>query len=123
VVKRERTNTPMAALVLMNDPQFLEAARFLAERTLTGAGTEPSARLRALFLRVTGRAPSPEETAELLAYAEAQRAFYAGAPAEAKALLAIGEKPANATLNPAEHAAWTMVASVLLNLDEVVSKN
>lgn len=123
VVRRERTNTPMAALVLMNDPQFLEAARFLAERTLLAGGSDPAARLRAMFKRVTGREPLAEESADLRAYLDAQLAFYTGVPMEAKALLAIGEKPANPALKPAEHAAWTMVASVLLNLDEVVSKN
>jgi hypothetical protein len=123
VVRRERTNTPMAALVLMNDPQFLEAARFLAQRSLFEAGSEPAARLSTMFRRVTARAPTPEESADLLAFAQAQFAHYQAHPADAQALLAIGETPADPALPPAELAAWTMTASVLLNLDEVVNKN
>ena len=123
VVRRERTNTPMAALVLLNDPQFVEAARFFAQNTLLGAGSTPSDRVRWMFRRAVGRNPSDAERQDLEAYAAAQLAFYQSAPAEAKALLAIGDKPRDPALDPAQHAAWTMTASVLLNLDEVVSKN
>lgn len=121
VVRRERTNTPLAALALMNDTTFVEAARNLAERTLLEQ-EEETGRLARMFERTTGRLPRPPEMTVLTDYLGEQRAVYAGDRDRALALLAAGESPRDESLDPSEHAAWTMVASLLLNLDETLNK-
>lgn len=129
VVRRARTNTPLQALVLLNDPTYVEAARMFAERILTAplAGSPgpqaDDARLEFAFRSALARKPAPAEMAALRKLLAAQRARYQAAPAAAEQLLAIGEYPRNPQLPPAEHAAWTMTASALLNLDETLTKN
>jgi hypothetical protein len=121
-VKRPRTNTPLQALALMNDPQYVEAARFLAERLISEGGESASDRIARGFLLSVGRHPKPEEVAVLVRIYEQQRARFAAAPESALALLKVGDKPASAALPPEELAAWTTVASAILNLDETVTK-
>ncbi|HTN75767.1 MAG TPA: DUF1553 domain-containing protein, partial [Pirellulaceae bacterium] len=121
-VRRARTNTPLQALVLMNDKQFVEAARRLAERMLTEGGTSPAERANFGFRLATARLPTPEETAVLVQFFDQQRAEYqANAEAAAK-LLTVGDSKRDDKLDVVEHAAWTMVANVILNLDEAVTK-
>jgi hypothetical protein len=122
IVRRERTNTPLQALLLMNDPQFVEAARTLAERALKEAGATPEERLTFLFRVTTSRRPDANEASELLAAYQDHLASFRHDKAKAKQLLAVGELKADATLNPSELAAWTMIANLLLNLDEVINK-
>ena len=122
VIRRERTNTPLAALALMNDVTFVEAARVLAERTLQQPAPDEAARIRGMFERVTGRMPTSPEFDLLAAYLAEQRAAYAAAREQALALLSAGESPRDESLDPAEHAAWTMTATLLLNLDETLNK-
>ncbi len=117
-VRRERTNTPLQALVTLNDPQFIEAARHLAQRALTNDGD----RFDFLALRLLSRPFRAEERAVVESTLAALHAHYKEAPGEAKKLLAVGESQADARLNPAEHAAWTMLANQLFNLDEVLCK-
>jgi len=120
-VRRERTNTPLQALATMNDVQFVEAARGLAERAYRAALTLDS-RMDFLSQSVVARVFSP---AEKLIAASAYRAFlkrYDSKPEEAKKLLAVGEKKADASIPAAEYAALTMLANQLLNLDEVLNK-
>lgn len=118
-LRRERTNTPMQALVTLNDPQFVEAARVLAERVLRQAPERPLAEaVRRTLLR-------PATTAELAILADSHArllANYRANEADAKALLAVGERSADATLPAAELAAMTMVCNQLLNLDEFLNK-
>ena len=120
-IRRERTNTPMQALMLMNDPQFFEAARAFAERAIKEGGT-PEARIAYLFEAATARLPKPVE-AELL-----QKTFQAhyqelkADPEAAKALITVGESAPDETLDAVEVAAWTMIANLILNLDEVLNK-
>jgi len=122
VVRRGRTNTPLQALALMNDQQYVEAARKLAERMMIEGGTEPAARLTFAFRLATSRAPRDPEKAILLRLLDQhQKDFQADVPAAEK-LLTIGEAKRNETLPPAELAAYTMVANLILNLDEVVTK-
>jgi hypothetical protein len=120
-VRRARTNTPLQALVLMNDPTYVEAARHLAERLLTEAAT-PEKRIRLAFRLATARQPRPEETAVLLGVFQAQRITFERDRQKAIELLSVGESPRIARLDPAEAAAWTVVASLILNLDEAISK-
>jgi hypothetical protein len=122
VTRRERTNTPTAALVMLNDQQFVEASRQFAQRLLKETKAEPTERLRIAFRMATARFPSEREL-QILTRVQ-QRAFetYRANPQAAEALLAIGESPRDKTLDPVEHAAWTILASTILNLDETLTK-
>jgi hypothetical protein len=122
VPRRERTNTPLQALVLLNDPQFVECARALAERTLKKPGKTDGERIAQLFRLATCRRPDAKEQAELAATLADLRKEYTADPAGAKKLIAVGESRPDDKLPPAELAAWTMLASTVLNLDEVLNK-
>ncbi len=121
-VRRERTNTPMQALVVLNDPQFIEAARHLAQRTLTSAGDTLENRLDFLGRRLLARPWRLEELAVLEKSAAELVAYYQAHADEAKQLIAVGESPADASLDVGTLAGWTMLANEVMNLDEVVSK-
>jgi len=120
--RRSRTNTPLQALVLMNDPTYLEAARKLAERAMIEGGESPAARVTFAFRLALSRAPSPAETAVLLKAHQQRLAKYQQDPPAAKALLSHGESPRNESLNEPDLAAWTAVMSLILNLDEAITK-
>jgi hypothetical protein len=121
-VSRERTNTPLQALVLMNDPTYVEASRILAEKVVVLGGTTPVERIRYAFRLATARVPSAKEETMLLQLLEKQQERYKSQPEEAVKLLSNGEFKRNELLNPAEVAAWTNVASTILNLDETVTR-
>ncbi len=121
-VNRERTNTPLQALVLLNDPTYVEAARILAERMMTQGGATPAERIRFAFRLATARPPTERETAVLTELFQKQKTRYTASRDEALKLLSNGETKRNAALDPAELAAWTNVASTVLNLDETVTK-
>jgi multidrug resistance efflux pump len=121
-IRRTSTNTPLQALVLWNDEQFVEAARVLATRTLDEAGDD-RARLARMFRRCAVRAPQPQELDKLEAALARFRARYAGAPEDAKSLVEVGEAPVAARHAAAELAAWTMVASSLLNIDATIVRS
>jgi hypothetical protein len=121
-VRRERTNTPLQALLLLNEPQYVEAARALAGRALREGGKTPSEQIAHLFRLATARKPDAKELAELLAALKDLRSEYAANEAEAKKLIAIGETKPDANIPPAELAAWSILASTVLNLDEVLNK-
>ncbi|AMV18782.1 PSD1 and planctomycete cytochrome C domain-containing protein [Planctomyces sp. SH-PL14] len=120
--RRARTNTPLQALVLMNDEQYVEAARRLAARMLLEGGSQTVDRLTYGFRLATCRQPTPKElevlTKQLQLHLEK---FQQDQPAALK-LLTVGASPRNEALAPVEHAAYTMVANILLNLDETVTK-
>jgi hypothetical protein len=120
--RRALTNTPLQALVLMNDPTYVEAARALAQRTLMEAGGNSAKRVQFAFRQATGRKPSPEEIQLLSSLAQKQETLYRRDKQRASELVHVGESPANAKLNPSELAAWTVVASSILNLDETITK-
>ena len=121
-VRRERTNTPMQALMLMNDPQYFEAARAFAERILNEGGTTSHARIAYAFEMATARLPKSDEAALLLATLEAQTEELAANPEAATELVQVGESASDETLDAVEVAAWTLIANLILNLDEVVNK-
>ena len=121
-IRRERTNTPMQALMLMNDPQFFEAARALAEHTIKDGGETPEARIAYIFEMATARLPKPKEEALLLKTFQAHYQELEADPEAAKALIAVGESTPDETLDAVEVAAWTMIANLILNLDEVLNK-
>jgi hypothetical protein len=120
--RRTTTNTPLQALVLLNDPTYLEAARTLAQRVLHEAGRSPARRTAMTFQLATARRPSKQESAILVNLAKEQAKHFRAEPEEAAALLKNGESPVDTSLNPEELATWTMVASTILNLDETISK-
>ena len=121
-IRRERTNTPMQALMLMNDPQFFEAARVFAERTIKEGGDTPEARIAYIFEMATARLPKPKEEALLLKTFQVHYQELEANPEAAKELTAVGESPPDDTLDAVEVAAWTMIANLILNLDEVLNK-
>jgi hypothetical protein len=120
-VRRPRTNTPLQALVLMNDPTYVEASRKLAERIMTEAKTTEE-RISLAFRLATARSPKTEETAILKKIFEQQLGTYQKDEKAAIKLLSVGESKRNEKVNASELAAWSIVASVILNLDETVNK-
>jgi hypothetical protein len=121
-VRRERTNTPLQALLTLNDVQFVEAARQLAERTLKEGGDVPEARMDYLARRVLARSLRPEESSIVRASFDELAGYYRDHADEAAQLVAVGESKPDPNLNPADLAAWTLLANELLNLDEVLNK-
>ncbi len=122
VARRATTNTPLQALVLMNDPTYIEASRKLAERALLEGGQDVNARIAYAFRRATARKPSLAETKVLRELLNQQLTRYRNDQKAAVEFLKIGESVADAKLDSAELAAWTMVASAILNLDETITK-
>ncbi len=120
--RRSVTNTPLQALVLLNDPTYVEAARFLAARMLTQGGDTAAGRINLAFRLATGRFPDPQERAVLVEAAQEALADYRQHSGQATALLAVGASRSDPRLNPSELAAWTTVASIILNLDETITK-
>src|SRR5262249_9587791 len=120
LIRRARTNTPLQALVLLNDPTYVESARKFAERILKEANRE--SRLDHAFRLALSRAPSADEERVLLAlYEESLDRFQADNSA-ARKLIAVGESPRDEKADAAELAAWTALASIILNLDEAITK-
>ena len=118
-VRRERTNTPLQALLLMNDPQYVEAARALAARVLNEAASIND-RIDLMFQLCTARPPHDSERTELASVVEDHRQMFRSDPASARALAGAAE---NDVTDASDLAAWTMAANLMLNLDEVVTKN
>jgi hypothetical protein len=120
--RRTVTNTPLQALVLLNDPTYLESARVLAARVLHEVPRDAAKRAALAFELVTARPPAKKEVAVLTRLAKQQLAVYSRDAGAAAELLKAGESPVDPKLNRAELAAWTTVASAILNLDETVTK-
>jgi hypothetical protein len=119
--QRVVSNTPQQALTLLNDPTFVEAARLLAARVVASGGKDDAARLRTAFLLAVARPPKPAEVASLAAFLSVQRDIYRASPADAEKLLHVGLAPPPAG-DPVELAAWTTLARVLLNSQEVITR-
>jgi hypothetical protein len=119
--RRSRTNTPLQALVLMNDPTYLEAARKLAERVMN-SGTSPETRVSYAFRLALSRQPTDAESQLIIKLYQQRLNKYQQQPAAAKGLLSAGESPRETGLPEAELAAWASVMSVILNLDEAITK-
>lgn len=118
-VSRQRSNTPQAALVLLNDPTFLEAARFLAQSLAADTKALDEERVRRVFEQALSRQPDTTETQTLLTMLQANRGVYQADPSAAKKLIAVGLAPADPHANPVETAAWMMVVRTILNLNEM----
>jgi hypothetical protein len=120
--RRTLTNTPLQALVLLNDTTYVEAARSLATRMLLEGGKTPTSRLAYGFRTATARHSTPRELAILKTALDAELLNYKRHEDKAEALLKNGESPLDPRLNKQELAAWTTVASMILNLDETITK-
>jgi hypothetical protein len=120
---RDRTNTPLQALQLMNDVQHVEAARALAERALTEGGKTTDERITFLYRTLLSRRPDADELRLVTANLAQQRELYRADPAAARKLVASGESKPRGVAPADETAAWTMVANLLLNLDETLTRN
>jgi hypothetical protein len=114
VVRRQTSNTPLQALVLLDDPQYVEAYRALAAGVLASGG-DPDAHVTTIFRLATRRRPTGEESARLRAYYDAQLQRYAAEPASASALVGNGVTPAPDGLDPTRVAALTNVTAVIMN--------
>jgi hypothetical protein len=121
-VRRERTNTPLQALVTLNDPQFVEAARYLAQTALKEGGDKDEGRIDFMARRLLCRPLRTEEMKVVQASLNDLLAHYKANAADAKKLLAVGEAKVDAKLDTATLAAWTMLANEMMNLDEVLNK-
>jgi len=121
-VRRERTNTPLQALALMNDVQFVEASRKFAERIMTAGGKTVAERITFAFRSCTARKPTAEEIAVIKSVYQSHLAEYRKDKPAALKLLSVGESERDGTLDVPELAAWTMVANLVLNLDETITK-
>ena len=120
--RRQRTDTPLQALVTMNDVQWVEASRALAERLIEQGGRQPEQRIRFLSNVVLAHDPSAKMEAVLQQSLTQMQAHYTADPKAARDLIAVGERPRNPAIAAPELAAWTMVVSEMLNLDETLNK-
>ena len=121
-VRRERTNTPLQALVTMNDTQWVEASRYLAQKAMREVGDDFDQRLNYVTTRLLARHFGEKERAVAKRTYEGFIGLYSTNPEEAKKLLAVGDSPADEALPVRESVAWTMLASQMMNLDEVLNK-
>jgi hypothetical protein len=122
VIRRPRTNTPLQALALLNDPVYLEAARALGHRVMTQGGTSCAERVRYAFRLVLGRDPTAREEAILTAAHAREFRRFAGNRQDANRLIHVGASRPPVDVDIADLAAWTVVASTLLNLDEAITR-
>ena len=136
VVKRQKTSTPLQALVTLNDPQFVEAARVLAQKTIadrtgvlatafggkTGGLSFPDVAVQATFKAVVSRPARPQEVKLLKQLYTEELASFRKNPERAQELLSVGEYPVDKKLDQAELAAWTVVTSTIMNFDEAIVK-
>lgn len=121
-VRRERTDTPLQALVTLNDPQFVEAARTLAEHTLKEGGKKPKERVNYMAEKLLARELKSKEEKISESVLNDLLAHYKAMPKDAEALIAVGESKADSSLDKPTLAAYTMLANQLMNLDEVLNK-
>jgi hypothetical protein len=122
VLQRSRTNTPQGALVLMNDPTFVEAARQLAQRAMVEGGDSTSQRIAFMFRLVLARAPGEDEANRIRVTWQEFLADFSRDPAAARELLKVGESTTRPELDAVELAAYTVIAGTLLGLDEAITK-
>jgi hypothetical protein len=121
-IQRQRTNTPMQSLVTLNDVQFVEASRFLAQRILLTGPNDFPGQVNRAFELATGR-PADNLRQQVMKKAyDKQKAVFDQNPAQADQLLAMGDSPREKSIDAKEHATWTVLASMILNLDETLNR-
>ena len=117
-----RSNTPQQALVLLNDPIYVEAARVFAQRLLGESGTDVDKGIQWAFREALARSPSPAEAKLLKTLHQRHLGEYSGDPESAKGLATVGAKPVAGDLPQAELAAWISITRVILNLHEIITR-
>ncbi|MBI1310286.1 DUF1553 domain-containing protein [bacterium] len=122
-VERPRSNIPQQALVLLNDPTYVEAARAFAARILREGGASSESRIEWAFRSALSRKPTPDEVAVIESVLQKHLTEYRGDEPDAEKVIHVGEAPTPDDLNPAEHAAWTSVARIVLNLHETITRS
>jgi hypothetical protein len=122
MVKRERTATPLQALAVMNDTQYVEAARVLAERLMKQAPGDADSQMRTLFRICTSQEPNPAQLVVLKSLLAEQEAHFAANGDSAVKLISTGEYARDTALNAVDHAALTVVVQALFNFDPFVTK-
>ena len=122
IVRRTRTTTPLQALNLLNDPTYIEGSRFLAQRMMREGGPAPESRIRHGFRLALGREPRSAELSVLVNGFRRMEYSFSSDRSGAESLLTVGEAKADPALDPVELAAYSTVASTLLNLDETITK-
>jgi hypothetical protein len=122
IARRQVTSTPLQSLTLLNDPQQVEAARWIAERMMKEGGTSLNALLRYGFRLLTSREPSEKELDVLRRLHDEQSSYFAANQQETLKLLLVGDKANDPNLDPVELAANAVVASALLNFDDTLIK-
>ncbi len=120
---RPRSNTPLAALVLLNDPSYVEAARVFAQQMLTLPAESPGDRIRAIFLHALNRPPLPAETEILTGLLDSQRQRYQAAPEAADRAVSVGDSPVPPGTDNVELAAWLSVTRAVFNMHEFITRN
>jgi len=120
--RRSRTNTPLQALVTLNDPQFVEAARAFAQRVIRESGTSASDRVTFAIREALGREPRSREVEALSELARTEFERFQNEPEKARRLLSVGEHSRDKTIPEQEHATWMVIANTVLNLDEFLVK-
>jgi hypothetical protein len=121
--RRERSNTPLQALQLLNDVQHVEAARGLGQRILSSGHTSVPERIELMFKTVLSRKPSSKELEVLDKQVNQHLQRYRANPADAQQLIQIGESKPSENFDPAELATYTLLASTILNMDETLTRN
>ena len=121
-VKTLQTNTPLHALIMLNDVTYIEASRALAQRVMDSTNITPEDRIEMAFRLATSRRPTAAERKVLLRRLEILIDQYANRREDAASLLNVGESPRNEKLDEVEHAAYTGICMLILNLDETLSK-
>ena len=121
-VRRARTNTPLQALVTLNDVQFVEAARAFAQRMMTEGGKTSAERIAFAYQLALARAPRATEQQVMLDVYDLSHKRFRDDLEAAKELLSVGESKRDESLDAAEHAAWTVIASMILNLNETLTR-
>lgn len=122
VIQRPRTNTPLQALVTLNDPQFVEASRVFAERLIQAGGPDAASRIDLAYELTVARAATRREQDVLQQLLADQREHFSKNPEAAAEFLGVGESPRDAAIDAVEHAAWMVVAQTILNLDEALTR-
>ena len=122
-LRRSRTNTPLQALLMLNGPQFVEAARHLGHRMMTEGGKMPEQRVGYGLELATARRATAEETVILVRYYQSELAKFQKDPAAAKKLLSVGESPYDTSFDVPQQAAWASVGRLILNLHETITKS
>lgn len=122
VVQRPRTNTPLQALVTLNDPQFVEASRVFAERLIKEGGSDAASRVDFAYQLTVARPATEREQQILKQLLTKQRDRFNRNSAAANEFLNVGESPRDSSINASEHAAWTVIAQTILNLDEALTR-